>query len=69
MPMPGVTNLRTELLKAVRKSGKDDCDKFSLPTRSGFFEYIFEVGARRLITDVELGRSGPKCFSCNEMKC
>jgi len=37
MPMPGVTNLRTELLKAVRKSGKDDCDKFSLPTRSGFF--------------------------------
>jgi hypothetical protein len=55
--------------KAVRKSGKDEYDKFSLPTGSGFLKDVLEVGARRFITDAELGRSAPKCFSCHEMKC
>jgi hypothetical protein len=55
--------------KAVRKNGKDDYDKLSLPTGSSFIEDILKVGARRFITDAEFGRSGPKCFSCDEMKC
>jgi len=55
--------------KAVRKNGKDDDDKLSLPTGSSFIENILKVGARRFITDAEFGRSGPKCFSCDEMKC
>ena|SRR5215831_10079458 len=51
------------------KKGKDDYDKLSLSTGRSFFEDILKVGARRLITDAELGRSGSKCFSCDEMKC
>ena len=51
------------------KSGKDDYDKFSLPTGSGFIEDTLKAGTCRLITDAEFDRSGPKCFSCNEMKC
>ena len=54
--------------KKVRKSGNDDCDKFSLPTGSGFAENTLEPSARRFVTDVKLGRSGPQCFSCDEMK-
>jgi hypothetical protein len=52
-----------------RESGKDDHDKFSLPTGSGFMEDLLKAGTRRLITDAQFDRSGPKCFSCNEMKC
>ena len=55
--------------KEGRKSGNDDCDKFGLPTGSGFAENMFELSARRFVTDVKLGRSGPQCFSCDEMKC
>ena len=55
--------------KAVRKNSKDDYDKLSLPTGRSFFEDIFKVAARRFITDAEFGRSGPKRFSCDEMKC
>ena len=55
--------------KAVGESGKDDYDKLSLPTGSGFPEDMLQAGARRLITDAEFDRSGPKCFSSNEMKC
>ena len=55
--------------KAARKSGKDDYDKFSLPMGSGFIEDILKSGASRLITDVQFDLGGPKCFSCNEMKC
>src|SRR5215813_6149016 len=51
------------------ENGKDDYDKLSLSIGRGFFEDILKVGARRLITDAELGRSGSKCFSCDEMKC
>jgi hypothetical protein len=54
--------------KAVRKSGNDDYDKFSLPTGSGFTENTLELSARRFVTDVKLGRSGPQCFSYDEMK-
>jgi hypothetical protein len=53
--------------KKGRKSGNDDYDKFSLPTGSGFTENTFELSARRFVTDVKLGRSGPQCFSCDEM--
>jgi hypothetical protein len=59
----------TSRVKAVRKDGKDDYDKLSLPTNSSFIEDILKVGARRFITDAEFGRSAPKCFSCDEMKC
>jgi len=55
--------------KAARKSGKDDYDKFSLPTGSGFIEDFLKLGARRLISDAQFDRSAPKRFSCNEMKC
>jgi hypothetical protein len=40
-----------------------------LPTGSGFPEDILKMGARRFVTDAEFDRSGPKCFSCDEMKC
>jgi hypothetical protein len=49
--------------------GKDDYDKLSLPTGSGFPEDMLKAGTRRFITDAEFDRSGPKRFSCNEMKC
>jgi len=52
-----------------RKSGKDDYNKFSLPTRSGFCENFLKGGARRLITDAKFDRSGSKCFSPDEVKC
>ena len=55
-------------LKEARKSSNNDCDKFGLSTGSGFAENIFELSARRLVTDVKLARSGPQCFSCDEMK-
>jgi hypothetical protein len=55
--------------KAAGESAKDDYDKFSLPTGSGFIEDTLKLGARRLISDAQFDRSGPKCFSCNEMKC
>ena len=51
------------------KSGKDDYDKFSLPTGSGFFEDTLKLGARPLISDAQVDCSGPKCFSGDEMKC
>ena len=51
------------------ESGNDDYDEFSLPTGSGFVEDILKVGACRLISDAQFDRRGPKCFSCNEMKC
>ena len=51
------------------ESGNDDYDKFSLPTGSGFVEDILELGARRLISDAKFEGRGPKCFSCNEIKC
>ena len=53
---------------AVGESGKD-YDKFSLPRGSGFIEDIPKVGARSFISDAEFDLGGPKCFSCNEMKC
>jgi hypothetical protein len=53
----------------ARKSGKDDYEKFSLPTGSGFIEDILKVRARGFVSDAEFGLGGPKCFSCNEMKC
>ena len=56
-------------LHAARKSGKDDYDKFSLPTGSGFIEDFLKLGARGLISDAQFDRSAPKRFSCNEMKC
>ena len=56
-------------VKAVRKDSKDDYDKLSLSTSRSFFENILKVGTCRLITDAEFDRSGPKCFSRNEMKC
>ena len=56
-------------LQTVRQSGKDDYDKFSLPTGSGLPEDILEGGARPFITDVEFGRSGSQCFSSDEMEC
>ena len=55
--------------KAARKSGKDDYDKFSLPTGSGFPEDVLEGGARGFVSDAEFDRSAPKRFSCDEMKC
>ncbi len=55
--------------KAVGESGKDDYDKFSLPTGSGFIEDTLKAGTCRLITNAQFDRSGPKRFSCNEMKC
>jgi hypothetical protein len=55
--------------KAARKSGKDDYDKFSLPTGSGFPEDVPEGGARGFVSDAEFDRSAPKRFSCDEMKC
>jgi hypothetical protein len=54
---------------AARKSGKDEYDKLSLPTGSGFPEDILEGGAGCFVSDAEFERSGPKCFSCDEMKC
>jgi hypothetical protein len=57
------------LLQTVRQSGKDDYDKFSLPTGSGLPEDILDGGARRFISDAEFGRSGSQCFSCDEMDC
>ena len=54
---------------AAGESGKDDYDKFSLPTGSGFIEDTLKLGARRLISDAQFDRSGPKRFSCDEMKC
>ena len=54
--------------KAFGESGKDDYDKLSLPTGSGFIEDT-QAGTCRLITDAEFDLGGPKCFSCNEMKC
>jgi hypothetical protein len=51
-----------------RGDGKDDYDKFSLPTGSGLPENILQVRARRLISDAQFDRSGSKCFSYNEMK-
>src|SRR5262245_55672008 len=51
------------------ESGDDDYDEFSLPTGPCFIEDILEFGARRLISDAQFDRRGPKCFSCNEMKC
>jgi hypothetical protein len=48
--------------KAVRKSGNDEYDKFSLPTGSGFLENILEVGARRSITGAKFDRSGIEVF-------
>jgi hypothetical protein len=51
--------------RAARKSGKDDYDKFSLPTGSGFPEDMFKAGTRRFITDAEFDRSGPQRFSCD----
>ena len=54
--------------KAARKSGNDDYDKFSLPMGSGFTEDTLKLGARRLISDAQFDRSGPKCFSRHEMK-
>jgi hypothetical protein len=56
-------------MRCGRKNGKDDYDKLSLPTGFSFIEDILKVGARRFITDAEVGRSGPKCSSCDEMKC
>src|SRR5262249_35611564 len=56
-------------VKAVRKNSKDDYDKVGLPTGSSFIEDFLKVSARHLITDAEFGRSGPKCLSCDEMKC
>jgi hypothetical protein len=55
-------------LKQSRKIRNDDYDKFCLPTGSGFTENPLELSARRFVTDVKLGRSGPQCFSCDEMK-
>ena len=55
--------------KAARKSGRDDYGKFGLPMGFGFIEDTLKSGARRLITDVQFDLGGPKCFSCNEMKC
>jgi hypothetical protein len=57
------------LLQTVRQSGKDDYDKFSLPTGSGLPEDILEGGARPFIGDAEFGRSGSQFFSCDEMEC
>src|SRR5262249_19124674 len=54
---------------AAGESGDDEYDKFSLPTGPGLPENILEGCAHRLITDVELGRAGPKCSPCQEMKC
>jgi hypothetical protein len=50
------------------ESGNDGYDKFSLPTGSCFIEDILKLGACRLISDAQFDGSGPKCFSCNEMK-
>jgi len=55
-------------LKQSRKIRNDDYDKFCLPTGFGFTENPLELSARRFVTDVKLGRSGPQCFSCDEMK-
>ena len=54
---------------AAGESGKDDYDKFSLPTGSGFPEDVLEGGARGFVSDAEFDRSAPKRFSCDEMKC
>ena len=51
------------------ESGNEDHDEFSLPTGSGFAENALEVSARRFISDPEFGIGGPKCSSCNEVKC
>jgi hypothetical protein len=69
LPDAVLQTLGRSRVKAVRKNGKDDYDKLSLSTDPSFIEDIFKVGARRLITDAEFGRSGPKCLSCDEMKC
>jgi|SRR5262245_39385700 len=53
---------------AAREDGNEDYDKFSLPTGSGFTEYIFKMRARRFITNAEFDPGGPQCFSCNELK-
>jgi hypothetical protein len=50
------------------ESSNDDYDKFRLPTGSGFIEDILEFGPRRLVTDAQFDRSGPKCFSGYELK-
>jgi hypothetical protein len=47
---------------------KDDYEKFSLPTGSGFPEDVLKMGARGFVSDAEFGLGGPKRFSCNEMK-
>jgi hypothetical protein len=62
-----VSNRVQASFKEGRKSGNDDSDKFSLPTGSGFTENTLELSARRFVTDVKLGRSGPQCFPCDEM--
>ena len=49
------------------ESGNDDYDEFSLPTGSGFVEDALNLGARRLISDVQFDRRDPKCFPCNEL--
>src|SRR5262249_9141861 len=66
---PSLRWARGLLQGTARKSGKDDYDKFSLPTGSGFIEDFLKLGARRLISDAQFDRSAPKRFSCNEMKC
>ena len=78
-PVPGICSITPKicslsqasggLSNAAGESGKDDYDEFSLPTGSGFIEDILKLGACRLISDAQFDRRGPKCFSCNEMKC
>jgi hypothetical protein len=58
-----------EPANAAGESGKDGYDEFSLPTGSCFIEDLLKAGTRRLISDAQFDCSGPKCFSCNEMKC
>src|SRR5262245_61863239 len=54
---------------AARNGGNNGHDKFSLPTSSGLIEDFLEFGARRLITDAQFGRGGPKRFARDELKC
>jgi len=55
--------------ETVRQVGKDDHDKFSLPTGSSFAEDFLEGCARRFVTDAKFGRRGSQRFSCDEMNC
>ena len=48
---------------AAGESGKDDYDKFSLPTGPGFIEDTLKAGTCCLVADAQFDRSGPKCFS------